>query len=505
MAESLPVSATIGLVKSIACVYDVVTLPVYSLIQRPWSKTRASSEAKAIQENPSDPYSPWVRIGSPPSHLCYSATSISDLFSASCKKYQKNNCFGYRQILGVEDEKQSDGKVFKKQILGDYIWFTYEQIDRRVDNIAKGLLLNGVKPGDVVLILADTRLDWMLAAQAVFRLGATIATLYSTLGDDAIIYGINETCVSHVITSHDLIPKIGNFQSKLPTVRTVIYFEGLKTPDTSNIQGITFIPFKVLEEKGRSTTKSLKFSPPKSDDPAVIMYTSGSTGIPKGVILTHSNVLTTIGGFFAVANSLSNRATYMAYLPLAHVLELAAETFFFSIGVSIGFSTPHTMTDKSTAIKKGQRGDAVLLQPTVMAAVPLVLDRIRKGIVDQMTSRGPFFTSLFNFVVDYKKYWIRKGYDTPIVNALVSRKIRSMLGGKISHIVTGSAPLSPDTMEFIRCCLDVTVIQGYGLTETAAGSSLMDLSDMSCGRVGPPLFGCKIKLVDWAEGEYMTT
>ena len=122
-----------------------------------------------------------------------------------------------------------------------------------------------------------------------------------------------------------------------------------------------------------------------------------------------------------------------------------------------------------------------------------------------MTSRGPFFTSLFNFVVDYKKYWIRKGYDTPIVNALVSRKIRSMLGGRISHIVTGSAPLSPDTMEFIRCCLDVTVIQGYGLTETAAGSSLMDLSDMSVGRVGPPLFGCKIKLVDWAEGNYFVT
>lgn len=360
-------------------------------------------------------------------------------------------------------------------------------------------MVNGVRPGDVVLILAETRLEWMLSAQAIFRLGATISTLYTTLGDDGIVHGINETQVTHIVTTFDIIPKIKNFQHRIPRVKTIIYVEGRKAPDTTGMEGLNFVPFKFLEETGKSV-KGMKFSPPSANDPAVIMYTSGSTGIPKGVIITHKNVLSTIGGFFAVAHSLAEKSTYMAYLPLAHVLELAAESFFISIGVSVGFSTPHTMTDKSTAIKKGQSGDVVILQPTVMAAVPLVLDRIRKGVWDQMESKGPFMKAFFEFVVDYKKFWMKRGFKTPIINALVCKKIRAMLGGKIKHIVCGSAPLSPDTMEFIRVCLDVVLLQGYGLTETAAGSALMNMSDMSTGRVGPPLSGVKIKLVDWEEG-----
>ena len=88
------------------------------------------------------------------------------------------------------------------------------------------------------------------------------------------------------------------------------------------------LPLKSLEEKGRRAT-STRFSPPRPEDAAVIMHTSGSSGKPERVVLTHGNVLTTIRGFFAVAHSLSHRAIYIAYMPLAHVLELAAETFFF--------------------------------------------------------------------------------------------------------------------------------------------------------------------------------
>lgn len=499
--SDLPLTLTMGLVKSVVCVYDVLSLPVYSLVQQPWKATNASKAVKAKQVNPSDPYSPWQRIGSTPDHLCFHSSSVADLFSKSCKRFRNVRAFGSRQVFGEEDEKQPDGKVFRKQILGDYTWYTYAQVDQRIDHIARGFMSVGVRPGDVVLILAETRLEWMLSAQAIFRLGATIATLYTTLGQEGILHGINETEVTHIVTTFDVVPLISKMHQLTPRVRTIIYIEGHKTPDSSSFPAhMNLIPFQTLEEKGRNAT-GLKFSPPQPEDPAVIMYTSGSTGIPKGVIITHRNVLTTIGGFLAVAHSLTENATYMAYLPLAHVLELAAETFFFSIGVSVGFSSPHTMTDKSTGVKKGQSGDAVLLQPTVMAAVPLVLDRIRKGVWDQMESQGKYAKALFQFMVDYKKFWMKRGFQTPIINSLVCSKIRAMLGGKIQQIVCGSAPLSPDTMEFVRVCLDVVVLQGYGLTETAAGSALMDLSDMSIGRVGPPLHGIKLKLVDWEEGE----
>ena len=502
MSDSLPISLAMGLVKSLVTVYDVLTLPVYTLLQQPWTVTSASAQIKARQINPNDPYSPWVRIENPPDHLCFQSTSVADLFSRSCKKYRKLRAFGSREVFGEEDEKQPDGKVFRKQLLGNYNWFTYEEMDQRVDNIARGFMSVGVRPGDVVLILAETRLEWMLAAQAIFRLGATIATLYTTLGQEGILHGINETEVTHIVTTFDVVPQIKSFHMLIPRVRTIIYIEGHKTPDANTFPShINLMPFKTVEEKGQQAV-NLKFVSPQPDDPAVIMYTSGSTGIPKGVVITHRNVLATIAGFHAVAHTLAENSTYIAYLPLAHVLELAAETYFLSIGVSVGFSSPHTMTDKSTAIKKGQVGDATLLKPTVMATVPLVLDRIRKGVWDQMESRGPFTKALFSFMVEYKKFWMKRGYRTPIINSLVCNKIRAMLGGRIQQIVCGSAPLSPDTMDFIRVCLDVVVLQGYGLTETTAGSALMAMSDMSVGRVGPPLNGVKVKLVDWEEGMF---
>jgi long-chain acyl-CoA synthetase len=100
---------------------------------------------------------------------------------------------------------------------------------------------------------------------------------------------------------------------------------------------------------------------------------------------------------------------YIGYLPLAHILEFATETILFIIGVKIGYSTPYTLTDMGTAIRQGDSGDATLLRPTLMAAVPLVLDRIRKGIYDKINRRGLIARKLFDFAIDYKTYWTERG------------------------------------------------------------------------------------------------
>jgi len=198
MSDSIGVSVALGIVKSVVCVYDIVTLPVYFLAQQPWKTLAQSAEPKAQPERPGDPYSPWKRIGTPPTHDCYKVETVSELFSKTIEKYRsRERCFGYRQCFGEEDEKQPDGKVFRKQILDDkYTWLSYDELDQRIDRIARGLMEHGVQPRQTVLILAETRLEWMLSAQAIFRLGATIATLYATLGDDGIVHGINETNVS---------------------------------------------------------------------------------------------------------------------------------------------------------------------------------------------------------------------------------------------------------------------------------------------------------------------
>lgn len=154
---------------------------------------------------------------------------------------------------------------------------------------------------------------------------------------------------------------------------------------------------------------------------------------------------------------------------------------------------------------KGCKGDATLLKPTVMAAVPLILDRIRKGIVEQVEQKSKFSQKLFYFAIDYKKCWTKKGFRTPLLNLLIFNKIKSLLGGNVRLMAVGGAPLAPETHEFIRSTLDVELLQGYGLTETSASATLMDLNDLSVGRVGSPLNGVHIKLVDWIEGNYKVT
>jgi len=429
---------------------------------------------------------------------------------------------GYRECHGVEDELQPDGKRFKKLILGDYKWFTYEQVQERVDHIREGLIAAGIRSGSLVVIFSETRMEWHLVAQALFQIGAIIVTLYATLGDEGVVHGINECEATHLITSSDLVPKLLRLKPKIELVKCIIHFEGPKRVESSVVEkseSIKLIPFKTIESNGESISKSSSLTRNKSStlmrkripnvDPnetAIIMYTSGSTGIPKGVMITHKNLIQSVNSFFSIASALKDQHhTYMSYLPLAHVLALVAEFFFLAHGTFIGYSSPHTISDESTAIKRGQRGDAVLLKPSVLASVPLVLDRIRKGIVQKIETKGPFLAGLFNFIVDYKKFWTRKGFTTPIINFVICRKVNQMLGGRVKLIACGGAPLSPETHEFIQAILNVNIVQGYGLTETTASATLMDIHDLDACVAGAPLKDVFIRLVDWEEGNYRVT
>ncbi|XP_015793198.1 long-chain-fatty-acid--CoA ligase 4 [Tetranychus urticae] len=502
MTDSIGVSIALGMIKTVVCAYDLMTLPIYTIVQQPWQRSRARNKIRAKPVKEDNCYSEWRRVESPPDHLMLHAETIDSLFMQTSKLYADKKCLGFREVFGEEDEKQPNGRVFRKLIQGDFKWFTYSEVNQRITNVARGLYLSGLKPGEPVMIFSETRLEWFLSAMAAFRLGASIATLYATLGLEALIHGINETEVTHLITTYDLLPKIKSIINKLPHLKCIIYIEGPKRPDLTDFGSIELISFTQIELNGSSSKQSIQFEPRKGDDQAVIMYTSGSTGIPKGVIITHKNILGTMKGFYAVAYNMTTDNIYMAYLPLAHVLELAAESFFISMGIPLGYSSPHTMTDKSTAVKKGCRGDAPVLKPTIMAAVPLVLDRIKKAVTENIDAQGPFMKSFFRFALEYKQYWIKNGFQTPLLNKIICGKIKAMLGGKIEYMVCGSAPLAPDTHDFIRNTLNVTLISGYGLTETAAGATIMDFDDYSVGRAGPPLYGLSVKLSDWDEGNY---
>ncbi|XP_022235865.1 long-chain-fatty-acid--CoA ligase 4-like [Limulus polyphemus] len=495
-------TTVIGAVKAIVYLYDFVSLPVYFLLQHPWTKWKKQT-VWAKFEKEADPSSSIVRNSTENKSLLANISTVDELFQFAVQRYSTAKGFGVREVFGEEEEKQKDGKIFKKLILGDYTWYTYNDIDKMVENFSKGLLTLGLESRQNAVILAETRLEWFVAAQACFRIAVPVVTLYATLGEEGIVHAINETGASLLITSQELIPKIQKAFSQLLSIKKVIFMEGHRKPRLEAFpESVQPLSFSEVKSMGENSEKALNYDTPAPEDVAIIMYTSGSTGTPKGVMISHKNIITTCNGFMKLTEDMRPDDLYIAYLPLAHVLEIAAESFFLAVGVPLGYSSPLTMTDKSTAVKKGCKGDATILKPTLMSAVPLILDRIQKAITEAVQKEGKLSEAFFEFALEYKHCWKTRGFQTPIMNWLLFKKIKNMVGGRLRAIASGGAPLSSGTQEFIRTCLDVYLIQGYGLTETTAAATIMDLQDMSSGRVGAPVSDCFIQLKDWEEGGY---
>ncbi|KAJ9583261.1 hypothetical protein L9F63_022394 [Diploptera punctata] len=497
------IDGTIGAIKAIAFVCDIITYPVYLILQRPWHKktqSRRIKEKSITYRSVDDPREVHIQL------IRESVDTMAKMLHYVAKLHRDKPCLGTRDILAEEDEIQPNKRVFKKYVMGDYKWKTFEDVERLAASFGRGLRTLGQQPKCNVVIFAETRAEWLVAAHGCFKQNIPVVTIYATLGEDAIAHGINETEVSMVITSHDLLPKFKKILHKTPKVKQLVYMEDqLSTTDTSDgyKTGIQIIPFSQVVQSGAAATH-IEEVPPTPDDVAIIMYTSGSTGVPKGVVLTHRNMMGTLKAF-SDAVVIYHDDVFLGYLPLAHVFELLAESVCLLCGVSIGYSTPLTMIDSSSKIKKGTKGDASVLRPTCLTAVPLILDRISKGIHDKVSKGSDFTQALFNFAYRYKKTWMKRGFDTPLMNRLIFGQTRQLMGGKLRMVLTGGAPLSPDTHELIKICLCVQVIQGYGLTETCSCATVMDSEDRSTGRVGAPTTVCDIKLVDWDEGNYRVT
>lgn len=254
----------------------------------------------------------------------------------------------------------------------------------------------------------------------------------------------------------------------------------------------------------------------KKDDLALIMYTSGTTGNPKGVMISHENIVAVTAGqafnidlkywlfstFCLLIAIYRPEDRYIGYLPLAHILEVCAEMVVFTKGVRIGYSSAQTLFDRAPKILKGEHGDCWALQPTLMACVPAVMDRIFKAVIDEVNANSEMFKQLFKTCYERKRARYEEGYSSFILNKLVFNRIGKLLGGNVRQILSGGAPLSPETQRFMNICFCCPVVQGYGLTETCGGGTLADVHDLSTGTVGPPLPCCEILLQEWAEAGY---
>lgn len=213
-----------------------------------------------------------------------------------------------------------------------------------------------------------------------------------------------------------------------------------------------------LYEKGKVSSVSqetLDARIPKPTTLACIMYTSGSTGPPKGVCITHSNLIASIGGVWKlIGHHLQVEDSYLAYLPLAHVLEYIVELIIIFTGMPMGYGRVKTLTDASV---RKCAGDIREFRPSIMVGVPAVWETIRKGILSKVNAGGTLRKSVFNAAVSAKKNQVP--VVGTVLDKLILKNVREATGGRLRIALSGGAALSKETQEFLHVAL-VTLVQG---------------------------------------------
>lgn len=293
-------------------------------------------------------------------------------------------------------------------------------------------------------------------------ISVTIATAYDTLGESGLTHSLNEPDCAGVFTNADLFPVLANVLPNTQTIKFVVYDGKPKQELLDKVKttraDITVISIEELRKRGEGITVSeeeAKSRLPKPDDVNCIMYTSGSTGNPKGVVIVHSNLMAVLGGVYKhLKHQLKSDDTFLAFLPLAHIMEYVVELVLLSVGITFGYGRVKTLTDASV---RNCKGDLREFRPSIMVGVPAIWETIKKGVLAQVNQGGAIKKAVFNGSLRIKRNKIP--ILSQVVDSVVMSQVRAATGGRLRIALSGGAPLSSETHEFLNLTI-LTVLQG---------------------------------------------
>jgi len=376
---------------------------------------------------------------------------------------------------------------------GPFEFISFTTAHEQVLTIGSGIASLGLPASAKYGMYGKNVMEWQLCALAGWSRGLVCVPVYDTLGDNIVVYEANHADVSIMFVEGSKMKSVVPVLKDCPTIKYLVQMDGeidaalaSSAPST-----VSLLTLKELSEKGLA--QPVPPSPSKGEDLAFIMYTSGTTSDPKGVMITNMSIV--VGASWCAGLTLYNTDRYLSFLPLAHIFETMVEHAVWSAGGSVGFFNGNI---------KALQDDILALKPTLFVGVPRVYQRFYDVAMSKIDAMPAPLKSFLSYALAQETEAARVGSSSlygPLLHKLLGAKLT---GGKVRLMISGAAPLPLHVQEFLLAACGCSVIQGYGMTENCANATLAHMADYRAGHVGGPMPTMELKLIDVPEMEYTT-
>ncbi len=392
--------------------------------------------------------------------------------------------------------KKKTALLCKDQNTGLWNEVSWETFDQKVRKFASYLLRQGIKKGDRVAILAENCPEWAMADLAALSIGAVTVPIYFTSTSSQVEYILRDSGSKLVLVSTpEQMQKVNGFEAEENQIRIVLLQVGSGNALPAGVESFS----RVIEEDADPSGIEPLLENIAGDDIASILYTSGTTGPPKGVVLSHGNFLSNATACMEVV-PVTGEDLFLSFLPLSHAFERTVGYYVPLLsGAAIAYA--ESIDDLNRNIAE--------VRPTIMLGVPRFYEKTHAAIIDAVDKGSRLKRALFNRAVDAGKdaaLLRNEGKSIPPVlrlrlkaaDLLVYKKIRGRIGGRLRFFVSGGAPLSREVNDFFEA-LGLIILEGYGLTETSPVITSNTMKYRKKGTVGKALPGVEIRIADDGE------